>query len=46
MVGDLEVLETGYDIIGRRNDWQGSGEHNDIVPTDRFGRGVKTGIHS
>lgn len=35
--GDFEVLESGYDILGRRNNWQGSGDHNDIVPVDKFG---------
>lgn len=35
--GSIEVLESGYDIVGRRNNWQGSGEHNDIVPVDKFG---------
>lgn len=33
----IDVLACGYDLSGRRNDWQGSGEHNDIVPVDRFG---------
>lgn len=33
----IEVLRSGYDILGRRNDWQGSGERNDAVPTDEFG---------
>ena len=35
--GDFEVLESGYDIMGRRINWQGAGEANDIVPVDRFG---------
>ena len=35
--GAIEVLTCGYDLSGRRNDWQGSGENNDIVPEDRFG---------
>ena len=30
-------LVSGYDITGRRNNWQGGGQHRDIVPTDRFG---------
>lgn len=36
-VGPIEILESGYDIIGRRNNWQGSGLANDIVPIDKFG---------
>lgn len=35
--GEFEVLESGYDIKGRRINWQGSGEANDIVPEDHFG---------
>ena len=35
--GSVLVHESGYDIIGRRNNWQGSGLHLDLVPTDRFG---------
>ena len=35
--GRFEVLESGYDISGRRNNWQGSGYGNDTVPTDNFG---------
>ncbi len=35
--GDFEVLESGYDILGRRINWQGSGRANDIVPVDAFG---------
>lgn len=35
--GDFEVLESGYDIQGRRINWQGSGKANDIVPVDTFG---------
>jgi len=35
--GDFEVLESGYDILGRRINWQGSGKANDIVPVDAFG---------
>jgi hypothetical protein len=35
--GEILVLESGYDILGRRNNWQGAGEHNDIVPLDKFG---------
>lgn len=33
----VKTLLSGYDITGRRNDWQGSGEHRDICPVDRFG---------
>lgn len=36
-VAAIEVLRSGYDILGRRNDWQGSGEANDVVPMDEFG---------
>lgn len=32
-----EVIRSGYDILGRRNDWQGTGEFNDSVPIDEFG---------
>jgi len=35
--GDIAVLEAGFDIRARRYDWQGSGEANDVVPTDGFG---------
>jgi SAM-dependent methyltransferase len=35
--GPIEVLRSGYDILGRRNDWQGSGLANDSVPEDEFG---------
>jgi SAM-dependent methyltransferase len=35
--GQVEVLVSGYDLVGRRNNWQGLGEANDIVPVDRFG---------
>jgi len=35
--GPVDVLVSGYDIVGRRNNWQGSGEANDIVPVDAFG---------
>ncbi|MEK6927130.1 MAG: methyltransferase domain-containing protein [Nanoarchaeota archaeon] len=34
---DLEVVLSGYDILGRRNDWQGTGKSNDMCPEDRFG---------
>lgn len=36
-LGDFEVLESGYDICGRRTNWQGGGYDNDIVPMDNFG---------
>jgi len=36
-VGTIDVLVCAYDLMGRRNDWQGSGEVSDIVPEDRFG---------
>jgi SAM-dependent methyltransferase len=36
-VTEIEVLRSGYDILGRRNDWQGSGDFNDAVPVDEFG---------
>jgi SAM-dependent methyltransferase len=35
--GKIDVLRSGYDIMGRRNDWQGSGLANDSVPEDEFG---------
>jgi SAM-dependent methyltransferase len=31
------VVRAGYDVTGRRNDWQGTGAANDICPVDRFG---------
>lgn len=36
-VVDMKIIESGYDILGRRNDWQGSGAENDTVPVDEFG---------
>jgi SAM-dependent methyltransferase len=33
----VETVLAGYDITGRRNDWQGLGTANDTVPTDEFG---------
>jgi SAM-dependent methyltransferase len=36
-VSPINVLECGYDLAGRRNNWQGSGEVSDLVPEDRFG---------
>lgn len=35
--GDVEVLVSGYDTTGRRNNWQGCGQANDIVPLDSLG---------
>jgi SAM-dependent methyltransferase len=35
--GPVRTLVSGYDITGRRNNWQGLGGANDIVPVDRFG---------
>jgi SAM-dependent methyltransferase len=35
--GEVKILESGYDISGRRNNWQGQGGENDIVPVDNFG---------
>lgn len=35
--GRIEVIRSGYDIMGRRIDWQGSGLANDSVPEDEFG---------
>ncbi len=35
--GDVDVLVSGYDIHGRRNNWQGCGEARDIVPVDELG---------
>lgn len=35
--GHVVVLVSGYDIHGRRNDWQGSGNANDICPVDKYG---------
>jgi hypothetical protein len=35
--GNYDVVKTGYDINGRRNNWQGSGKVKDIVPLDNFG---------
>lgn len=35
--GPIETLAAGYDILGRRNDWQGGGKAKDIVPVDAFG---------
>jgi SAM-dependent methyltransferase len=34
---NIEILRSGYDILGRRNDWQGTGNANDSVPIDEFG---------
>ncbi len=35
--GSVETISSGYDILGRRNNWQGGGAHQDIVPVDAFG---------
>lgn len=35
--GPIEEILSGYDILGRRNNWQGSGAAKDIVPVDAFG---------
>jgi SAM-dependent methyltransferase len=35
--GDVRTLVSGYDITGRRNDWQGMGAAADVCPEDRFG---------
>ena len=35
--GQIEIVKSGYDILGRRNDWQGLGKANDLVPLDSFG---------
>jgi SAM-dependent methyltransferase len=33
----VRTLVSGYDIKGRRNNWQGNGLHNDMCPADHFG---------
>jgi SAM-dependent methyltransferase len=35
--GPIEEILSGYDILGRRNNWQGGGKANDLVPVDAFG---------
>jgi SAM-dependent methyltransferase len=35
--GDVEELVSGYDVRGRRVDWQGGGGNHDLVLTDHFG---------
>jgi SAM-dependent methyltransferase len=35
--GPVRELVSGYDITGRRNNWQGMGAHDDICPVDEFG---------
>ena len=35
--GPVRTLLSGYDISGRRNDWQGQGATHDVCPEDRFG---------
>lgn len=37
VAGNVKVIESGYDFMGRRNNWQGTGLFNDIVPRDNFG---------
>jgi len=37
LTGKAQILVKGYDIVGRRNNWQGSGTNNDICPVDTFG---------
>ena len=34
---EIEIIASGYDIDGRRNDWNGTGLENDYVPEDNFG---------
>jgi SAM-dependent methyltransferase len=34
---EVKELVSGYDITGRRNNWQGLGQTKDICPVDRFG---------
>tara|TARA_B100000795_G_C22718552_1_gene406472 strand:+ start:282 stop:1082 length:801 start_codon:yes stop_codon:yes gene_type:complete len=34
---ELEIIASGYDIDGRRNDWNGTGLTNDYIPEDSFG---------
>jgi len=41
---DYKLIKTGYDINGRRNNWQGSGTVSDIVPTDSFGAWRETWV--
>jgi SAM-dependent methyltransferase len=36
-VGSYEVLDAGFDIRARRYDWQGSGDANDLCPSDKYG---------
>ena len=33
----FEIIAQGYDISGRRNNWNGDGHVNDYVPIDNFG---------
>ena len=35
--GNFKLLQSGYDIHGRRNNWQGSRLRGDQVPMDSFG---------
>ncbi len=34
---EVNMLVSGYDLLGRRNNWQGNGDANDVVPLDKFG---------
>lgn len=34
---EVKTLYSAYDIAGRRNDWQGTGVHQDYCPVDKFG---------
>ncbi len=34
---EIEIIAQGYDIDGRRNNWNGVGLNNDYVPEDNFG---------
>lgn len=36
-IGNFRTLKSGYDIHGRRNNWQGSRLRGDQVPKDSFG---------
>lgn len=36
-VMDIEIIASGYDIDGRRNNWNGMGINNDYVIEDKFG---------
>ena len=34
---EIEIIASGYDIDGRRNNWNGTGKYNDYVIEDNFG---------